>query len=581
MLGDVTDAWGISDGYHDNNGQWHETPADTREELRSVLGDPSVAPPSWCVAAGTSTALWSPCRIRLEDGSEIGPFDAIPADVPVGYHDLVPVDGGPTTFLVVAPPRAPEAPDAWGVAAQLYSLRSEGSQGVGDLGDLGALLRWARPAGARAVLLSPLHAPSPGYPQQDSPYYPSSRIWWNPLHLRVPGLLEDAGAGLIDRDAVWRIKRSALQSWFIMSALGDSWRRWVDAQGTSLRQYAVWCTLAERYGSDWRTWPEEFRRPDADGVVSFPADDLDVEFHSWCQWLFGRQLAEARRSAPEIAVIGDLAVGFDSSGADAWRFQDCLALDWRIGAPPDMFNENGQDWGLPPFNPLALRAGRFQPFIETVRAALRGFSGLRIDHVMGLFRLWWVPPGASPKEGAYVRQPSDVLLGIVRVEAQRAGAFLIGEDLGTVESGVRESLAASNILGTKVAWFEQEPPTRWADNCLATLTTHDLPTLAGVWQERDGDESMVDRLATLTRASAGSLSDDVVLAAHELLARSPARLRLATLEDLCTSVERPNVPGTITEHPNWRRRLPVRIEDLDRQPVVRASTRAFREARRG
>jgi len=577
----VTDAWGITDGYHDNAGQWHETSPEVRRALRDALGDPDAAPPAWRINAGDTPRLWNACSVRLEDGTERGPFEVLPPDLPIGYHDLVPEDGGPTTFLVVAPRRVPPAPTAWGVAAQLYSLRSEGSQGIGDLGDLGALLRWARPHGVGAVLLSPLHAPSPSFPQQDSPYYPSSRQWWNPLHLRVPGLPENAAATLIDRNEVWRYKRSALQSWFIMSAIGDGWRRWVDAQGESLQRYAIWCTLAERLGPNWREWPDEYRTPESPGITAFDLTDPDVEFHSWCQWLIGRQLAEARRSAPEIALIGDLAVGFDTCGADAWMHQDCLAMDWRIGAPPDMFNASGQDWGLPPLNPIALRHRRYRPFIDTVRAALRGFSGLRIDHVMGLFRLWWVPPGASPTEGVYVRQQSDVLLGIVRLEAHRANAFLIGEDLGTVEPGVREAMADADILGTRVAWFEPEPPTRWPEQCLGTISTHDLPTVAGVWLGRDGDAAMAERLATLTRAPAGSLSDDVVLAMHELLARSPARLRLATLEDLCGAAERPNVPGTTTEYPNWRRRLPVRVEDLDRQPVVRASITAFRGAHRG
>jgi 4-alpha-glucanotransferase len=577
----VTDAWGITDGYHDNDGTWHETSPEVRRALREVMGDPDAAPPAWCINAGDTPRLWSACTVRLEDGTERGPFEVLPADLPLGYHELVPDNGGPTTFLVVAPRRVPDAPTAWGVAAQLYSLRSEGSQGIGDLADLAALLRWAHPHGAGAVLLSPLHAPSPSFPQQDSPYYPSSRRWRNPLHLRVPDLPEDSGPALIDRDRVWRIKRSALQSWFLTSAVGEGWRRWVEAQGESLEQYAIWCTVAERHGPDWRSWPDEYRTPNSAGLTSFDLTDPDVEFHSWCQWLLNRQLAEARRSAPDIALVGDLAVGFDTSGADAWAYQDCLALDWRIGAPPDLFNAEGQDWGLPPFNPIALRSVRYQPFIDTVRAALRGFSGLRIDHVMGLFRLWWVPPGARASEGVYVRQQSDVLLGIVRLEAHRAGAFLIGEDLGTVEPGVREAMADAGILGTRVAWFESEPPTRWPEQSLGTITTHDLPTVSGVWQGRDGDRTMAERLAALSRSSAGALADDVVLAMHELLARSPARIRLATLEDLTGAVDRPNVPGTVTEHPNWRRRLPVRVDDLDRQPLVRASVHAFQGARRG
>lgn len=581
MLGSVTDAWGITEGYHDIDGTWHATADTTRAALRDVMGDPSSAPPAWCVQQGATPGLWGPCTIRLEDGAELGPVRSLPPDLPIGYHDLVPVDGGPVTFLVVAPPRVPDAPRASGLSAQLYSLRSAGSQGIGDLGDLAALLAWAAREGAGAVLISPLHAPSPTFPQQDSPYYASSRVWMNPLHIRVPGLPEDLDAPLVDRDAVWALKRSALRSWFITSSLGGGWRRWVDAQGPSLWQHAQWCALAERNGPVWQQWPAELAHPDAAGIAAMDPEDFDVEFHAWCQWLVSSQLAQARRTAPDVALIGDLAVGFDPCGSDAWRFQHALTLGWRVGSPPDMFNRTGQDWGLPPFNPIALRTARFAPFIETVRAAMRQVAGVRLDHVMGLFRLWCIPPGADPAEGAYVRQPSDVLLGVVRVEAHRAGVFVVGEDLGTVEDGVRESLHRCGILGTRVAWFDSDPPQRWPEECLGTITTHDLPTIAGVWLGSDGDAAMRDRLTGVTRASSGALSQDVTLAAHEALARSPARLRLATLEDLCGVTVRPNVPGTVNEFPNWRRRLPLRIEDFARTGSIRATMQTFREASRG
>ena len=571
----MSDSWGIADGFHDTDGHWHETPASTRSALREIIGRPMPGSPTWCVGVGHTPELLTECLVRLEDGTEIGPFHRLPPDLPIGYHDLVPLDGGPHTMLIVAPGRVSDAPDAWGVAAQLYSLRSEGSQGIGDLADLGALLRWLERSGGGAALISPLHAPSPTLPQQASPYYASSRLWWNPLHLRVPGLPEETGTSLVDRDQVWRLKRSALQSWFITSSIGTSWKRWVDTEGVSLRRFATWTALAERNGSDWTRWPEEFRRPDAAGIAGWDPDDFDTEFFSWCQWLIGRQLAEARRSAPGVALIGDLAVGVDPGGADAWAYQDCFALDCRVGAPPDPFSATGQDWGLPPFNPVALADARFTPFIETVRAALRGVSGLRIDHIMGLFRLWWIPPGRPASEGAYVSMPAEALLGILRVEAHRAGAFLIGEDLGTVPDGVRQAMAASGILGTRVAWFEPEAPDRWPRDCLATFTTHDLPTIAGVWQGRDGDSSMARRLEALVRLPGGALSSDVALAAHRLLGRSPARLRLATLEDLCGSVDRPNVPGTTIEFPNWQRRLPLRIEDFERRATVRANVNAL------
>lgn len=573
--GTVSDSWGIADGYHDTEGRWHDTAESTRVALREIIGDPDAAPPVWCVATAVTADLLTACRLRLEDGSELGPLHRLPPDLPIGYHTLEPLDDGPATMLIVAPARVRSAPRAWGVAAQLYSLRSEGSQGIGDLADLGALMRWVERAGGAAVLTSPLHAPAPTHPQQPSPYYASSRLWGNPLHLRVPGLPEEAGRTLVDRDEVWRRKRSALQSWFLTSSMGTAWKKWVEAQGESLRRYAIWTSLAERLGSDWTRWPSEFRRPDASGIVGWDATDFDTEFHSWCQWLVSRQLAEASRSAPTVSLIGDLAVGVDPGGADAWAFQDTLALGCRVGAPPDPFSASGQDWGLPPFNPRALAGARFAPFIDTVRAALRGVAGLRIDHIMGLFRLWWIPPDRPASEGAYVSMPEDALLGILRVEAHRSGTFLIGEDLGTVAAGVREAMADSGILGTHVAWFESEPPSRWPEECLATITTHDLPTIAGVWQGRDGDAALQHRLDELVRLPAGALSSDATLVAHTSLARSPARLRLMTLEDLCGAVDRPNVPGTTTEFPNWCRRLPMRIEELDERSTVRATVAAF------
>jgi 4-alpha-glucanotransferase len=573
----MSDGWGIADAYSTVDGTWHTTSPGTRAALREAIGELVPVDPVWLVAHGDAPDLNDPCHLTLEDGTDAGLVTRLAPDLPIGYHQLTPVHGGPRTFLVVHPPRLDPVARCWGVAVQLYSLRSAGSQGIGDLADLAVLLRWLRAESAGAVLVSPLHAPSPTLPQQDSPYFASSRLWWNPLHLRVPGLPDADGRSLVDRDHVWASKRSALLSWFVRSSMGEGWRRWVEQQGDSLLNYARWCALADHHGANWQLWPDELRHPDRPAVRRLDLDDVEVAFHAWCQWLVGRQLAEARRAAPDVHVIGDLAIGFDPYGADAWAFQDSLALGCRLGAPPDPFSETGQDWGIPPFVPNRLQAVHYRPVIDTVRAALRGVSGLRLDHVMGLFRQWWIPAERGPADGAYVRFPAQHLLAIVRVEAARAAGFIIGEDLGTVEDGVREAMAASGILGTRVAWFEDELPRHWPSECLATVTTHDLPTIAGVWQGRDGDAALRRRLERLSGMPGAALSSDVIVAAHEALARSPALLRMVTLEDLCATVDRPNIPGS-NDGPNWRRRLPFTIEELARRPVVRASLEALRRS---
>ncbi len=280
----------------------------------------------------------------------------------------------------------------------------------------------------------------------------------------------------------------------------------------------------------------------------------------------------------------DLAVGFDPGGADAWVWQDLVALDARIGAPPDEFNRAGQDWGLPPFIPWRLRAARYEPFVETLRAVLRGAGGLRVDHVMGLFRLFWVPPGAGPADGAYVRYPAGDLLDLLALESARAGAVVVGEDLGTVEPGVRTELAERAVLSMKLLWFEDDPPEAWPERSLALVTTHDLPTIAGVWTGSDlGDqrtagvpaveEGMADLHRRLERRS-GASDDapvaDVVVAAHRALAAAPSALVAATLEDALGVPERPNMPGTVDTWPNWSLALPVPLEEVEADPTVAA-----------
>jgi 4-alpha-glucanotransferase len=308
------------------------------------------------------------------------------------------------------------------------------------------------------------------------------------------------------------------------------------------------------------------------------------------QWLLDVQLA---RAAAELPVMQDLPIGVDPDGADAWAWQDVLATDVTVGAPPDKYNALGQDWGLPPFIPHKLRAAAYEPFRQTVRATLRHAGGLRIDHVMGLFRLYWIPQGMDPSLGAYVRYPADELLAIVALESQRARALVVGEDLGTVEEGVQERLAAHRLLSYRLLWFETDPPARYPELALAAVTTHDLPTIAGLWAGADlriqrqlglrPNEEGLREIRKRLRAMAGLAEDaaieEVVVGAHQLLSRAPSVVVTATLEDALAVEERPNMPSTTTEWPNWSLALPASLEDLETQRLARAVADALRRRR--
>lgn len=564
-MGSVYDEWGIAHGYHDVNGEWHDTPPATRDALRALLADTPAADPLWFVAEGSEHGLQSRCRLTLEDGSDRGDVDRVGPDLPCGYHHLAPLDRGPVTKLVVAPQRCPSPPRGWGVAAQVYSLWRRDGWGIGDLRDVEELGQRVAALGGVAMLLSPLHAPAPTMPQEPSPYYPSSRRWLNPLLIPMTGetpggLANDAGA-LIDRDRVWAVKRQTLSMRFDRESRDTAWRSWARAEGPELWRFATWCALADRHGANWQEWPAQLRHPSAEAVADLPLHDHDFahacEFHAWLQYLAHSELRRTAAGAG-VALISDLAVGSSPDGADAWLHQDLMAIGARIGAPPDPFNADGQDWGLPPFIPSRLRAAHYAPFIAMVRAACAGMGGLRIDHVMGMFRQYWIPSGGSPADGAYVQMPADELLAIIRLEAARAGAFVVGEDLGTVQMGVRETMAEGNMLGTKVWWFDPQPA-QWPSNNLATVTTHDLPTLAGVWAGTDGSTEMQDGLRAAAPHAASA--HDAAAALHAQVAAGGCALTLASVDDLAGCVERPNLPGTIGGA-NWRRRMPASSEAI-------------------
>jgi 4-alpha-glucanotransferase len=567
------------------------------------------------------------------DGRHVGEATfEVPADLPLGYHTLHVQAGGreSSTTLIVAPTAAP-LPAAlgggrsWGLAAQLYSVRSEMSWGIGDLVDLTDLAVWsASQHGAGFILVNPLHAASPAAPMEPSPYLPTSRRFVNPLYLRIEAIPEFAyvghrgklsktrhavqagadAAGLIDRDAVWTIKRAALEAVHRVERSAGRELAYVayrNREGRSLDDFAIWCALADEYGNDWHQWPEELRHPATETVAAFAAEHVDlVDFHRWVQWQLDDQLTWAQTTAVKagmaIGVIHDVAVGVDPNGADAWALQDVLALGVSAGAPPDEFNQLGQDWSQPPWRPDQLIERAYEPFRAVVNATLRHAGGVRIDHIIGLFRLWWIPKGAPPTDGTYVRYDHEAMIGIVALEAQRAGAVVVGEDLGTVEDWVRDYLRERGLLGTSILWFEQD---RWKDGaplqaqwwreyCLSSVTTHDLPPTAGylagehvrIRQElgllaRPAEEELADDkaeqaawFAELRRV--GLLGQDptvdqVVLALYEYLGRTPSRLLALALPDAVGDVRTQNQPGTSDEYPNWR--IPLADPDGRRMGV--------------
>lgn len=589
--------WGIEPDYEDAFGQRRVVPDRVQRAVLAAMGLDGETPPTPAIEIGRrGETLSAPARLRLEDGSDLGPVAALPADLPFGYHRLE-REGG-EALLIVGPGRChlPPGLRAWAWAVQLYALRSEESWGIGDLGDLRALASWSLDVGARYVVVNPLWAPSPVPPQEPSPYFPSTRRYRSPLYLRVEEVLGAAEVDLeplatagralnverlIDRDAIYTLKMRALEAiWSARPDLGGL-ERYRSEQGSGLREWSTFVALAERFGAGWGDWPEELRRPQAAAVARFAAEEADrIAFHEWIQWLLDEQLG---RAAEGIGLVQDVPVGVERYGADAWAWQDLLAVGASIGAPPDRFNTAGQDWSLPPFIPHRLRAAGYTPFIETLRASMRHADGLRIDHVMGLFRLWWIPMGSGPAAGAYVRYPTEEMLEIVALESERAGAIVIGEDLGTVEPDARRRLTDRNILSYRLLYFEQRPIAKYPELALAAVTTHDLPTIAGAWlgtdlddQRRTGlapDEAglavLRERLESAPGVTPASSVRDVVESAHASLAAGPSMLVAATLDDALCVEERPNIPGTTRERPNWSIALPASLEQIRDDPFVR------------
>jgi 4-alpha-glucanotransferase len=533
-----------------------------------------------------------------------------PDTPPIGYHTL---DDGQE--LIVTPRRLPPVDPAWGWMLQLYALHSPGSWGIGDYADL---REFASKSGAGVVLVNPVQAITPALPVQRSPYSPSSRRFANPIYLRVTEIDEfhradpatreavtrlapPSGAELIDYDAVWTAKLRALEL---------LWPGTTGDMPDDLRDFATFCALAERHGPDWRTWPADLRRPDHPAVATARAELADrVAFHAWLQRLCERQLADVRQ-ATTAKIVHDLPVGVDPAGADAWALQNVLASNVTVGAPPDAFSQQGQDWNLPPWRPDRLAAQGYRPFRDVIRSVLRHADGIRVDHIAGLFRLWWIPPGRPASEGTYVFYDADAMLGILTLEAHLAGAMVVGEDLGTVPDEVTAAMHDRGVLSSSVLYFERDdqapgepllPPERWPADAMASISTHDLPTTAGFLRKENvrvrAELGLVDDPdGEYTRAEIakqemlvsldehGLLAEDaneadLVVALHRLLATAASRLLLTSPQDALGEPRQPNLPGTIDEYPNWRIPLPLEVDDLLADPILHAAVAALRDAR--
>jgi 4-alpha-glucanotransferase len=565
---------------------------------------------------------------------------ALPQDLPLGWHTLnVRAEGASASATLVVTPRQLttakplEQRRGWGLATQLYSVRSRRSWGIGDFADLADLAAISGERGADYVLVNPLHAAEPVPPVQPSPYSPSTRRFFNPLYIRVEAIPELAylkprrraaveklreevavlnrdGARL-DRNAVYGAKLQALEMLYHARrspARQAAFEEFCRISGQGLDDFALWSAIREDLAADDPLWTDPtwaLGTPEAEALREKLADRIG--FHRWLQWICDEQLEEAQRvalrSGMRLGVVHDLAVGVDHSSADAWTLRDVLTPATSVGAPPDMYNQQGQDWGQPPWHPARLAEAGYIPFRNMLATVLRHAGGIRVDHILGLFRLWWIPVGNAPGDGAYVRYDHEALIGILALEAQRAGAVVIGEDLGTFEPWVRDYLAARGILGTSILWFEYDgdsplAPEKYRTQALASVNTHDLPPTAGYLAgdhvalrsglgllERSEEEERAEHNASLekmlalvrergylpgkTATGTAETEEQTIEALHLLLTQTPSVLLGVALVDAVGERRVQNQPGTTEAlYPNWQVPLggpdgkPVFLDDL-------------------
>ena len=655
-------AAGIAASWWELSGQEHRTGDDTKRALLTsmhlpcaTLGDlrdslyrltaPRPLPMALTATAGQpievpigklSRPTW--VTLRAEDGTTtriptVGGALTLPPP-PMGRHQLSLDDDPATTcHLTVAPARCflPDALAAgqrrFGIAAHLYTLRGSHDQGIGDFSTLAELGIAAARAGAAVVGLNPLHALFPGDRSRASPYHPSHRGFLDPIYIDIAGL---PGADpnqcaalsapvMVDYPAVWAAKHRALEAAFAAGGADDlALDAFIAAGGATLRDFARFEAIAAHRGNThWRSWPASLRHPASPCVAAFAAKHARaIRFVCYMQMLADQQLGQAAaRSVSAGLSIGlyrDLAVGCAPDGAEAWAYQDMMLDGVSVGAPPDPFTAAGQIWGLPPPDPLAMARDGFSGFASLIAANLRHAGALRIDHVLGLRRLFLVPEGALGSDGTYLNFPFHHLLGQLTLESVRARCLIVGEDLGTVPDGIRESLNEAQVLSYRVLWFERDgptfrPPATWPVLAAACVSTHDLPTSRGWWEGADiaersdlgflndaatetaGRERQAEKAALIAFAQAEGVADDTAspeatdppdAAMHALIAATPCVLALVQADDLASEPIGVNLPGTDRERPNWRRRLRVPVETLfdkpDRSPALTAMRSAGR-----
>ncbi len=591
---------------------------------------------------------------RVVDDTLLKQFEVTLPQIPgIGYHSLKISTANKVetqTSLIVTPQECyqPQELDQgrklWGITLQLYAMRSCRNWGIGDFADLHSAVDILAPLGVNIIGLNPLHALFPHLPEQASPYSPTSRDFLNPLYLNIEAIDEFErcqeaqqlvadeefqirlkalrDVELVDYTGVWKAKLEALKilyRYFRHNDIGSNserakaFRNFQVEGGSDLLQFAVFEALqAQLYQQDastccWNQWPQRYRDPDSEPMAAWvDSNGEEIEFHQYLQWNSEQQLAEVQQHCADngmaIGLYRDLAVGVARASAQTWATQPLYALDSSIGAPPDDFNLQGQDWKLPPLKPQALIDQAYLPFVKTLRANMRHASALRIDHVMGLMRLFWVPPNCPAEAGSYVAYPFTDLLGILALESQRNQCMIIGEDLGTVPDEVREVLQINKVLSYRILYFEKswhdgrfKSPSDYPYYAVAAIGSHDLPTLSGFWQENDLDlneklglfsssghrdlqrsaraQDRIEIVAALERenlispentndaTTVDNLCTELIIPVHRYLARSEAMLMMVQLEDLFGQKDQINVPGTVDQHPNWRRKFPVNIED--------------------
>ena len=555
-----------------------------------------------------------PIPPRMVDGNLVGRATfKIPNWLPQGWHRIVArhEDGSEcSSTLIVVPQRLScrldDGHKRWGVAAQLYSTRSSGSWGMGDTQDLADLTAIVARDGANFLQVNPLHAPQPCFPQETSPYLPVSRRWASPLYIRPEAIDEYARMDgkergvitryahasrsqedIIDRDLSWKSKLKALRKIFEIPrsiTRQAQFEHFCAEGGESLENFALWSALVFENGDIELPAPyASINAPEVEQARQRLAGE--IEFWQWCQWIVFDQLIRAQESAHrlgmDMGIMSDLAVGVHSLGSEIWSMPEIFAPGMSVGAPPDMYSQQGQNWSQPPWSPRGLAKAGYAPLRDMLRSVLSYSGAVRIDHILGLFRLWWIPEGMEASAGAYVSYDHEAMVGLVLLEAQRAGAVVIGEDLGTVEPWVRGYLNDRGILGTSVLWFEKEGsgwplwPDHYRRSCLAAVTTHDLPPtlgyLEGVHTQlrnrlgllvEDLDQVLeadrVERERMVSRLNEGGFihneepsEEELVMGFHAYLAASPALLLAVSLVDAVGEKAPQNLPGTSDQYPNW------------------------------